>query len=244
MAKSTYQLKKQRLDRLLGLLKADDHVTSQDLAQRLKVSHRTLMRDLDELRNSGVPIEADRGRGGGLRLHAQWGLGRLQLDYKESLDLILSLALMEKFRSPLLLTNLGSLRDKVFQSFPEEHRKNLQLIRKRVHITGESNSEIKGSAKAISPQVQNCLHQAFFEMKIAQISYQDEQDRVTERNIEAHYLLFSWPLWYVMAWDHLRGDIRSFRVDRIKKIQVGADHFRLNRQEKFTQLLQTFSKSL
>lgn len=244
MAKSTYQIRKQRLDRLLGLLKADDHITTERLAQRLKVSHRTLMRDLEELRAADVPIESDRGRGGGVRLQSQWGLGRLQLDYKESLDLILSLALMEKFKSPLLLTNLSSLRDKVFQSFPEEHRKTLQSIRKRVHITGESNSEIKGNAKAIPSQVQNFLHQAFFEMKIAKITYQDEQNRVTERNIEAHHLLFSWPLWYVMAWDHLRQDIRAFRVDRIKKIEVDKLSFRLHQQEKFTKLLQTFSKSL
>lgn len=245
MAKSTYQTKKLRMDRLLGLLKSDDHCTSEALAKKLRVSHRTLMRDIDELRDSGIPIEADRGRGGGLRLNSQWGLGRLQLNYKESLDLILSLAITEKFKSPLLLTQIRSLRDKIFQSFPEEHRKRLQLIRKRVFITQNASAErVASSVDEVPEHIKNTLHEAFFEMKVLKIFYKDEQGRITERDIEAQYLLLSWPLWYVMAWDRLRNDIRSLRVDRIQKVQILNESFRMHRQERFIEIFKQFSESL
>lgn len=244
MAKSTYQEKKQRLDRLLGILKAEDHSTAETIAKKLKVSHRTLMRDLEELRESGVPVETDRGRGGGLRLNAQWGLGRLQLNHKESLDLILSLAVMEKLKSPMLLTHVRSLRDKVFQSFPDEHRKKLQSIRKRVLITEVAETEALGKPAEIPSLVRNALQEAFFEMKVIKIFYQDAKNNITERNIETHYLLLSWPFWYVIAWDHLRNDIRSFRLDRITKAQTQSASFHLHHQDLFTSKVQTFSESI
>ncbi len=244
MAKSSYQEKKLRMDRLLGILKSEDHSTVAGIAKTLRVSHRTLMRDIEELRISGVPVEADRGRGGGIRLNSQWGLGRLQLNYKESLDLILSLAVMEKFKSPLLLTHVRSLRDKVFQSFPDEHRKKLQLIRKRVLITELASTDVIESKEEIPLNVHNALHEAFFEMKVVKIFYQDGKKQITERNIEAHYLLLSWPLWYIIAWDHLRNDLRSFRVDRIKKAQIQSASFRLHHQDHFAKIVQSFSESL
>lgn len=244
MAKSTYLAKKQRLDRLLGILKSEDHSTTEAIAKKLRISHRTLMRDLEELRISGIPVESDRGRGGGLRLNSQWGLGRLQLNHKESLDLILSLAVMEKLKSPMLLTHVRSLRDKVFQSFPDEHRKKLQLIRKRVLITEVAETETLGTPAEIPSSVRNALQETFFEMKVVKIFYQDAKNNITERNIEAHYLLLSWPFWYIIAWDHLRDDLRSFRLDRIKKAQALNEKFNLHHQELFTTKVQTFSESI
>lgn len=244
MAKSSYQEKKLRMDRLLGILKSEDHSTTAGIAKKLRVSHRTLMRDIEELRVSGIPIEAERGRGGGIRLNSQWGLGRLQLNHKESLDLILSLAVMEKFKSPMLLTHVRSLRDKVFQSFPDEHRKKLQLIRKRVLITDVAPTELLRTPGEIPINIRNALQEAFFEMKVVKIFYQDEKKRLTERNVEAHYLLLSWPFWYIIAWDHLRNDLRSFRLDRIKKAQAQDEPFHLHHQDLFIKIVHSFSESV
>lgn len=244
MTKSSYQEKKLRMDRLLGILKSEDHSTAAGIAKILRVSHRTLMRDIEELRISGIPVEADRGRGGGIRLNSQWGLGRLQLNYKESLDLILSLAVMEKLKSPMLLTHVRSLRDKVFQSFPDEHRTKLQLIRKRVLITEVAETEALGMPAEIPINVRNALQEAFFEMKVIKIFYQDGKKQITERNIEPHYLLLSWPFWYTIAWDHLRNDLRSFRLDRISKAQTQNLSFNLHHQDLFAKTVQSFSESV
>ena len=58
-----------RLEELKGLLKAREHITAGELAAELRVSLRTVRRDLEILRDGGMPVESDRGRGGGLRLH-------------------------------------------------------------------------------------------------------------------------------------------------------------------------------
>ena len=68
-----------RLDLLIRFLRDRPGVTVAVLARELGVSARSVFRDLDHLRERGYPIESDRGRGGGFRLHASWGLGKVLL---------------------------------------------------------------------------------------------------------------------------------------------------------------------
>ena len=58
-----------RADRLLSillLLQVHRRVTARDLAKRLEVSERTILRDMNALSGAGVPVVA--GAGGGRRL--------------------------------------------------------------------------------------------------------------------------------------------------------------------------------
>lgn len=60
-----------RADRLLSillLLQVQRRITASDLAQRLRVSARTIHRDMDALSGAGVPVVAERGAGGGWHL--------------------------------------------------------------------------------------------------------------------------------------------------------------------------------
>src|SRR5436190_12950383 len=60
-----------RADRLLSivlLLQANQRLTARELARRLEVSQRTILRDMDALSASGIPVIADRGSGGGWQL--------------------------------------------------------------------------------------------------------------------------------------------------------------------------------
>src|SRR5690606_13243396 len=107
----------ERLDLLASRLKAEEPMTVAGLAAEFGVSARTLFRDLAILRERGLPVEADRGRGGGVRLHRTWGIGRLTLSYREAVDLLVSLAIAEQLRSPWLIANLAPIRRKLRASF-------------------------------------------------------------------------------------------------------------------------------
>ncbi len=57
-----------RLLRLVLELQAGDRITASELASRLEVSTRTVLRDLEVLSGAGVPVYATRGRDGGFQL--------------------------------------------------------------------------------------------------------------------------------------------------------------------------------
>jgi predicted DNA-binding transcriptional regulator YafY len=57
-----------RLISLLSILNREGRTTAADLAARLEVSERTILRDLEVLSGSGVPVYAVRGPGGGFQL--------------------------------------------------------------------------------------------------------------------------------------------------------------------------------
>lgn len=61
----------QRFDRVLGILlflRSKQSVSAAELARHFEVSVRTIYRDLETLSAVGVPLYAERGRQGGVRL--------------------------------------------------------------------------------------------------------------------------------------------------------------------------------
>ncbi len=234
----------ERLDELTGLLRSGDHYTACALAKELGISSRTLMRDLDVLREKGYPIETDQGRGGGIRLHRHWGIGRLQLNYREVIDLLLSLAVMEKIGSPVFLRNLKAIRNKISLSFPQEQRDRIQSLRKRILIGGLASEDVLEHVQTTIKVSADLLYEAFFEMKCLNITYEDGKGEKTSRVIEPHYLFLNWPVWYVLAWDHLRADVRCFRLDRISSAKIEDSAFKLKNRRQFTEGMEDFISKL
>ena len=67
--------KKSRLFAIAEALRARrTGVTAAELAQRFNVTLRTIYRDLEALQDAGMPIKADRGRGGGYALDKNYQL--------------------------------------------------------------------------------------------------------------------------------------------------------------------------
>ncbi|WZH38185.1 MAG: WYL domain-containing protein [Microbacterium enclense] len=73
-------MKASRLLHLLLLLQTRQRVTTTELAERLEVSRRTILRDVEALSAAGVPVYAERGRAGGIVLVAGARLNASHLD--------------------------------------------------------------------------------------------------------------------------------------------------------------------
>lgn len=214
-------------------LKQDIHCTVKDLALQHGVSARTIARDLSLMREQGMQIDADRGRGGGVRLDRNWGVGRMNLAYAEAVDLLISIAVAEQMNSPMFLASLGSVRRQLVASFSPEKRKKVDQINSRIVIGVTASTYVQAGANDAPKRVVQALHQAFLAQEVLEVRYQREDGTCSDRQIEPHYLLLKYPIWYVVAYDHLRGCPRTFRCDRIQSAQMTGEHFKLRPKDEF-----------
>lgn len=222
-----------RLDALKALLAERDYTTVADLADELGVSPRTLHRDLALLREMGVPVEGDRGTGGGLRLEPGWSLGRVHLNESEALGLLLSLTIAEKVGSPLLLDDLRSITRKVGAAFAPARGRRILALRRRILVGQTASTQVLAGYTPPRPAVTKELLEAFGRQRTALVEYEDRHGMITKREIELHFLYYNLPVWYALAWDLLRDDIRSFRIDRIRDVLVLPTKFRLRPPDPF-----------
>lgn len=217
----------ERIETLKLLLAEREYATAAHLAEDLGVSIRTLHRDLATLRNLGVPVGGVVGRGGGVHLEPGWSLGRVHLNEAEAIGLLLSLAIAEQVGSSLLLDDLRSIERKITRAFAPSQATKIKSLRRRVLIGKPASPSIAATHAPTRPATTRLLLAAFTGQVRAEIAYVDLNGTTTQREIEPHYLYFSRPIWYVLAWDRLRHDIRSFRADRITQITTTAHVFRL-----------------
>jgi predicted DNA-binding transcriptional regulator YafY len=236
MTSSVFEKRTARRDRLLGLLRAEDYWTTAQLRDQLGVSQRTLMRELAALRDAGYPIEAERGRGGGVRLDGRWGIERLQLSHQEVIELILSLAIIENLHSPLLTSNLKAIKQKLFQVFPHKQRHMVSQLRKRIMIGSNAELHIVSHYDEPDPRIAEPIASGFMQRKLIEIEYQSEGGEITSRKVEPQFILLHWPIWYIIAWDHLRDSSRVFRIDRIRAAKLLPQGFNLRAKDQFTGL--------
>ena len=223
-----------RLELLAVQLKQHELCTVKDLAQQHGVSARTITRDLSLMRDQGLPIDADRGRGGGLRLDRNWGVGRMNLSYPEAVDLLISIEVAEKMNSPMFLANLGSVRRQLVASFSPEKRGKVERMKSRILIGDTASTYVQSSLNAPPKRVVQTVHQAFMDQQTIEISYQREDMEISKREIEPHYLLLNYPVWYVVAIDHLRDAVRTFRCDRIRFAASTGASFKLLPKDAFS----------
>ncbi len=225
-----------RMELLAVQLKQNGHCTIEDLARMHQVSPRTIARDIALMREQGMQIDADRGRGGGVRLDRRWGVGRINLDYAEAVDLLISIAVAEQMNSPIFLAGLGSVRRQLAASFSPEKRDRIDALKSRILIGVTASTYVQASFNSPSERVVRTLHQAFVDLETLDIDYEREDGEASKRKIEPHYMLLKYPVWYVVAWDHLKDAARTFRCDRINAARRSGITFRLRPQRYFAPL--------
>lgn len=216
-------------EEVLGLLADGEAWTGRELAHRLGVGLRTVRRAIADLRSEGVSIDADPGRGGGLRLARRVGVPRLRLENDEAVGLLVAVAVAESVGLPLLGGRLRTLRAKLTATFHERDRGPVGHLRKRILVGASASARIRDSWRQPQASVSRTLQQAFVTQRVISIRYRDESQRTTERPIEPQYLLLNHPAWYVLAHDRATDAGRTFRLDRIDEVALEAEKFKVRR---------------
>jgi predicted DNA-binding transcriptional regulator YafY len=194
--------------RLLSLLQNHRYWAGAELAERLGVSHRTLRRDVDRLRELGYPVQAHRGVDGGYQLTPGAVLPPLVVDDEEAVALAVGLQLAAQ--GAVAEASARALA-KVTQVMPARLRRQVEAV---ADMT-ESGTWDAGQASAIDPEVLASGALACRDAERARFDYTAASGERSHRHVEPHRLVALDRRWYLVAYDLERQDWRSFRLDRI-----------------------------
>lgn len=235
MAKGSLREKKERHEQIVDCLRSESYWTSKRLCEHLYISYRTLMRDLAELKEAGVPIESERGRGGGISIVGRWGLSQLHLNNSEVITLLVSLAITESIKSPILIDNIHSIKNRISSAFPIEQQQVISRIRKRILIGNIASEHVLRSYTAPRQSILGNLTDSFFNLTKIKIKYNSAKNEITERLIEPQILYLEFPVWYFLCWDELRQAARLFRIDRILSTEKTNMIFKIRKRDTLIQ---------
>jgi predicted DNA-binding transcriptional regulator YafY len=177
------------------------------LAHRFEVTPRTIERDLDALRESGVAIRGDVGRSGGYSLDRDRTLPPVTLTAGEALAITVALrsAAMTPFAAAARRAAL-----KVFAVLPADVRHREEALAGLIYRVGEHADEPGGPAVEV-------LEDAVATGRVVHLVYRDAAGARTERDVEPMALLWGPHGWYLMAWCRLRDGIRGFQLERVDR---------------------------
>jgi predicted DNA-binding transcriptional regulator YafY len=185
--------------------------TARELAERFEVSVRTIERDISALQQSGVPIWATPGPGGGYSVDPSMTMPPLNFSADEATAVAVALAASGPI--PFGDSARSALR-KLVAAMSTANREGARELVGRIHLW-----QRRGQLEA-TPVVR-AVATAVAQRKVLELDYVDRTGQRTERRlVEPYGFAGSEQHWYLMAWCRLRGGGRSFRLDRMQAARV------------------------
>jgi len=211
-----------RLLTMLEVLQARGRVSGRELAERLEVDPRTVRRYAVKLEELGIPVEAERGPGGGYRLRPGYKLPPLMLTDDEAAAVVLGLIAARQTGIATQGAGLDDALAKILRVLPAE-------LRERVAALEEGLTTIWSSPRASPPPTQVALDLAHairtrHRVRIRHATPgRPERDRV----VSPYGMVFHAGRWYLAAHDDRSSELRTFRVDRVHEAELRPETFTL-----------------
>jgi predicted DNA-binding transcriptional regulator YafY len=188
-------------------------VTAQQLADRFGVTLRTIYRDLEALQDAGMPIKADRGRGGGYALDKNYQLPPVNFNAREAALLVALARLAVEQRLIPFPSVIERAADKVKSALSTSAQRELLGLIGELQLVGVP-------ALPVPAAVRDAVETAWFESRALRIVYAKSAWQLSPRHVRIRNLVFDRSVTLLNCVDLDSGQDRQFRLDKIKEATV------------------------
>ncbi|WP_139957911.1 helix-turn-helix transcriptional regulator [Flavicella sediminum] len=205
-----------RLTSILTQLQSQKITTARSLAEKHKVSIRTIYRDIRTLEKSGIPVFMEEGKG--YSLMEGYKLPPVMFTEEEANALITAEQLILKNKDASFVHNYREAILKIKATLQTTQKEKIELLSDRVYFNANYEKENTSSHLMF-------LQTAITNFEVLQLEYQSLQNQNSTRFIEPFALYSTQENWLLIAFCRLRNEFRMFRVDCIKKITRTSEKF-------------------
>lgn len=204
-----------RLFSLIMLLQTRPGWTAGELAEELNVSVRTVHRYMANLEEMGIPIYSERGRGGGFALLRGYKLPPLIFTAEEATVLAMGANLVRELWGETYQDAVTSAIAKLKNVLPDDLRQEVATALRSLVVSGLTAKDYRAWAPLL-----RTLRNAIMERHRVQLTYRAFTQKESCREVDPYALAFRNGFWYLVGHCHLRGELRTFRVDRIQGTEI------------------------
>jgi predicted DNA-binding transcriptional regulator YafY len=204
---------------VLELLQSRPNISGPELSARLEMDVRTVRRYITHLQDAGIPVEANIGRYGGYRLRPGFKLPPLLFTEEEATAIMLGLlgtSWLEIGQPSIAIE--GALA-KISRVLPLRARERLQAVSSHLFFFPSQQETRPDISLVIS------LSEAIGQQQRIAMDYRSRRDQVTHRKVEPYGIVGWEGSWYLVGYCCLRQDHRTFRLDRIQRVEVLEEPF-------------------
>ncbi len=205
-----------RLTNILLQLQSGRLVTAGELANKFKITRRTVYRDIRALEEAGVPVAGEAGKG--YLLADGYRIPPVMFSQDELNALVTAQHFLQGNPDRSLYKNLENVLAKIRAIIRSSEKANSQKLENRIHIFSEKNKKDTNLISSIQTAIVNS--------QVVRIKYHSiHSGELSERDTEPLGIYFTKGNWIMIAHCRLRNDIREFRVDRIMNFIIGTEVF-------------------
>ncbi len=204
-----------RLLRIITLIQSSPGILARELAARCETTERTIYRDLELITASYIPI-MNLGHGKGYSFIGNFSLYPLNWTEEESLSFSMLPSVIDQVKT-LLPPGFDRAFEKVMATYNKEQKLNSEILQQVTDV-------IQMGTPAYREDHTNFLlpiMQAILTQKTIRIVYHTQsRNEESERLIDPYYLVPRDHRFYLLGYCHKANDIRTFRISRIRGVQI------------------------
>lgn len=212
-----------RLITLIMLLQRRPNQKAAELADALGVSVRSLHRYIAMLEEMGIPLYSERGPAGGFSLVRGYRMPPLVFTPAEAVSISLGARLVGELWGPLYTEAAQGALAKLDNVLPDEQRREVDWAMQSLIATG-INRTAPGPLADHLEVLRTALHQ---HLRVYLVYRSRGRAGATERHFDPYALVHGYGWWYAIGYCHLRGEVRSFRIDRIVSVTLGTETYEI-----------------